>query len=101
MSPEESAAVRDVPLVDGHLDLAENVTLFGRDLSRSVAARRMIERRSDGQATVSLPEMERGGVAVALATVTAGFLVADVGAGFEPRSPIYSTPEEAEAHALA
>jgi membrane dipeptidase len=101
MSPEESAAVRDVPLVDGHLDLAENVTLFGRDLSRSVAARRMIERRSDGQATVSLPEMERGGVAVALATVTAGFLVADVGAGFEPRSAIYSTPEEAEAHALA
>jgi membrane dipeptidase len=90
-----------VPIVDGHLDLAENVTLFGRDLTQSVAAIRKAERRSDRQATVSLPELERGGIAVAMATVTAGFLVADVGARFRPRSALYSTPKEAEAHALA
>jgi membrane dipeptidase len=89
------------PIVDGHLDLAENVTLFGRDLTRSVATIRADERRGTGQATVSLPELERGGIAVAIATVTAGFLAADVGPDFEPRSALYSTPEEAEAQALA
>jgi membrane dipeptidase len=67
----------------------------------TVAAIRAAERRSQAQATVSLPEMERGGIAVALASVTAGFLVADVGAEFEPRTALYSTPAEAEAQALA
>jgi len=89
------------PIVDGHLDLAENVTLFGRDLTQSVTAIRAAERRSNRQATVSLPELERGGIAGALATVTAGFLVADVGPHFRPRSALYSTPAEAEAQALA
>jgi membrane dipeptidase len=88
------------PIVDGHLDLAENVTLFGRDLTQSVAAIRAQERRSARQATVSLPELEHGGIAVAVATVTAGFLAADVGPNFQPRSALYSTPEEAETHAL-
>ncbi len=92
---------RAAPIVDGHLDLAEAVTLFGRDLTKSVAAMRTVERRTTGQATVSLPELERGGIAVVLATVTAGFLEADVGPDFEPRSALYSTPEEAEAQALA
>lgn len=90
-----------VPIVDGHLDLAENVTLFRRDLTQSVAAIRAAERRSNRQATVSLPELEHGGIAVVVATVTAGFLVADVGPDFQPRSALYSTPEEAEAQALA
>ena len=90
-----------VPVVDGHLDLAENVTLFGRDLTKSVPEIRAAERRDHAQATVSLPELERGGIAVAIATVTGGFLAADVGPDFEPRSALYSTPEEAEAHALA
>jgi membrane dipeptidase len=76
------------------------VTLFGRDLTRCVAAIRGGEDKSHGQATVALPEMRRGGVAVALATVTAGFLAADVGSDFEPRSALYSTPAEAEAQAL-
>jgi microsomal dipeptidase-like Zn-dependent dipeptidase len=49
---------------------------------------------------VSLPDLQRGGIAVACVTVTAGFLAADVGADFEPRSAIYHTPEEAEAQAL-
>ena len=92
--------MNDLPLVDSHLDLAENVTLFGRDLTLSVAEIRAREKRTKAQATVSLPELERGGVAVVLATVTAGFLAADVGADFEPRSALYTTPEEAEAQAL-
>ena len=97
----ELSSLDDLPLVDSHLDLAENVTLFGRDLTVSVAEIRTRERRTKGQATVSLPELERGGIAVAFATVTAGFLAEDVGADFEPRSAIYRTPEEAEAQALA
>jgi membrane dipeptidase len=89
-----------LPIVDGHLDLAENATLFGRDLTVPASEIRAKERRTSRQATVSLPELERGGVAVVCATVTAGFLAADVGADFEPRSAIYHTPEEAEAQAL-
>lgn len=90
----------DLPIVDGHLDLAENVTLFGRDLTESAARIRVRERRTTQQATVSLPDLERGGIAVAIATVTAGFLAADVGEDFEPRAALYRTPEEAEAQAL-
>jgi membrane dipeptidase len=90
-----------LPVVDSHLDLAENVTLFGLDLTLSVAARRAQEKRTTQQATVSLPEMERGGIAVACATVTPGFLAADVGADFEPHSALYTTLEEAEAQALS
>ncbi len=90
----------NLPLVDSHLDLAENVTLFGRDLTLSAAEIRTIEKRATRQATVSLPELERGGIAVVFATVTAGFLAADVGENFEPRSAIYHTPEEAETQAL-
>jgi membrane dipeptidase len=90
----------DLPLVDAHLDLAENVTLFGRDLTLSVAELRRRENRTGRQATVTLPDLRRGGIAVACATVTPGFLVADVGEDFEPRSALYRTPEEAEAQAL-
>ncbi len=96
----EQPALNDLPLVDSHLDLAENVTLFGRDLTLSAAETRRLEKRTPWQATVSLPDLERGGIAVAFATVTAGFLAADVGTDFEPRSAIYHTPEEAEAQAL-
>ena len=90
----------DTPIVDGHLDLAENVTLFSRDLTREIEDIRMREKRQTNEATVSLPELERGGIAVALATVTPGFLVEDVGSDFEPRSALYRTAEEAEANAL-
>ena len=90
----------NLPIVDSHLDLAENVTLFGYDLTLTIAERRARENRSERQATVSLPELERGGIAVAIATVTAGFLAADVGEDFEPRSALYRTAEEAEAQAL-
>jgi membrane dipeptidase len=90
----------DLPIVDGHLDLAENVTLFGLDLTRPVPERRAAERRTAAQATVSLPDLERGGVAVVCATVTGGFLEEDVGADFEPRSALYRRREEAQRHAL-
>lgn len=91
----------NIPIVDSHLDLAENVTLFGYDLTLSVEERRAVENRARQQATVSLPEMERGRIAVACATVTPGFLVEDVGADFEPKSALYRTAEEAEAQALS
>ncbi len=86
--------------MDSHLDLAENVTLFGYDLTLPAAERRVREKRTSQQATVSLPDLERGGIAVVFATVTPGFLVADVGQDFQPRSALYRTPEEAEAQAL-
>lgn len=98
---EHAPSWHRLPIVDGHLDLAENVTLFGRDLTTSVAEIRIRERRTSRQATVSLDELERGGIAVVFATVTPGFLVADVGADFEPRSALYQTPEQAEVQALA
>ena len=88
----------EAPIVDGHLDLAELSTLFGRDLTISVADPRT--RRLHPKATVSLPDMKAGGVAVALATVTAGFLAADVGENFQPQAALYRTPAEAEAQAL-
>lgn len=94
-------SARRLPLVDAHLDLAENVTLFGRDLTLPVAEIRASENRTRGQATVSLPALERGNIAVVIATVTAGFLAADVGDDFQPQSALYRTPEEAEAQALA
>jgi membrane dipeptidase len=89
-----------LPMVDSHLDLAENVTIFGRDLTRSIEEIRAAENRTARQATVSLPEMARGGIAVAFATVTPGFLAADVGESFQPSSAIYHTPADAEAQAL-
>ena len=93
--------MNELPIVDSHLDLAENVTLFGRDLTLDAGEIRVSERRTARQATVSLPELERGGIAVTFATVTAGFLAEDVGEDFEPRAAIYSAPEEAEAQALS
>lgn len=96
----ETSSLTSLPIIDSHLDLAENVTLFGRDLTLSAAEIRAIEKRATRQATVSLPDLERGGIAVVFATVTPGFLVADVGENFEPRSAIYHTPEQAQAQAL-
>ena len=91
-----------LPIVDSHLDLAENVTLFGRDYTKSAAEIRAAEQLTSRQATVSLPDLQCGGIAVVCATVTAGFLEADLGWGsaFVPRSAIYRTPQEAEAQAL-
>lgn len=92
---------KNLPIVDGHLDLAENVTLFGRDSTFEVSSLRSLENRLTNQATVSLPKLRRGSVAVAFATVTPGFQLEDVGSDFQPRSALYHTAEEAEANALA
>jgi membrane dipeptidase len=89
-----------LPIVDGHLDLAETVTLFGRDITLDVAEIRSREHRTASQATVSLPELKRGEIAVVIATVTPGFLLEDVGPDFQPQSALYRTPQEAEAQAL-
>ena len=59
------------------------------------------ENRRAAQAMVSLPALVEGGIAVAIATVTGGFLVEDVGEAAVPRSAFYSTPLEAEAQALS
>jgi membrane dipeptidase len=88
-----------LPIVDSHLDLGENVTQIGRDLTRSVAEIRAAENRSSYQATVSLPELGRGGIAVAFATVTAGSKADEVPVT-DMYTTVYHTPEEAEAQAL-
>jgi membrane dipeptidase len=59
------------PIVDAHLDLADNV-LAGRDYRLDVAAIRAVENRDSLQCTVSLPDLRRGGVALAFATVYTG-----------------------------
>lgn len=92
--------MKPVPIVDSHLDLAENVTLFRRDLTLAVAEMRAREKRTTDQATVSLPELERGHIAVVFATVTAGFTLDDLRGDANLLHTVYRTPEEAEAQAL-
>jgi len=63
-------------IFDTHLDLAWNAVGWDRDLTRPVAEINLAEAEmrdhaARGHATVSLPEMRRGGVAVCLATVLA------------------------------
>lgn len=86
-----------MPIVDSHLDLAENVTRAGRDLTLSVSKIREREGRTANQATVSLPELEQGGVAVAFATVTAGLQPSATDAN--PATVLDA--RSAEAHALS
>jgi membrane dipeptidase len=63
-------------LIDAHLDLAWNALSFDRDLTEPVEAinlreRGMTDSPARGNATVALPEMRRGYVAVCLATLLA------------------------------
>ena len=90
-----------VPIVDGHLDLAENVTIFGRDLTRDLSFIRRREKRTLNQISVTLPELKKGNVVITFATVTPGFLPEDVGKDFEPKSAIYHDYREAEAQAMS
>ncbi len=89
-----------LPIVDSHLDLAENATLFGRDLTSSIAEIRARENRTTNQVTVTLPELERGHIALVFATVTPGFTLADTRGDPALARTIYHTAEEAEAQAL-
>ena len=63
-------------LCDAHLDLAWNALQWNRDLTEPLEqlnAREaaMTDRHSRGRATVSLPELRKGGLAVVLATILA------------------------------
>ncbi len=88
------------PIVDSHLDLAENVTLFGRALTLGLDEIRAGEKRTANEATVSLPELQRGRIAVAFATVTAGFRPEDTRGDPSLAHTIYDTAEQAESQAL-
>lgn len=63
-------------LIDGHLDMGWSAVSMNRDLTEPVAQMRAREvglddQQSRGRATVALPEMRRGGVAVCLPTLLA------------------------------
>src|SRR5436309_4444908 len=61
-------------IIDAHLDLAWSAIGWNRDLTEELSQLRqreagMTDHRARGKATVCLPAMRRGGVAVALATL--------------------------------
>lgn len=57
-------------IVDAHLDLAYNALNYGRDPRRTVAEMRAAEGKTRrGLATVSFPEMRKGGVGLVFATI--------------------------------
>jgi membrane dipeptidase len=62
-------------LIDAHLDLAWNATGWNRDLSLEISAMRKAEEGMTGKArgrnTVSLPEMRKASVGIAIVTVLA------------------------------
>lgn len=58
------------PIVDGHLDIAWNVRR-GRDILKTASEVRSLEQRRTEQCMVTLPELERGGVAIVFTTVHA------------------------------
>src|SRR6056297_1234865 len=95
--------------VDGHLDLAFNVIAYGRDLTRSMAAIRRDEKRTNQEVLVTLPELRRGEVGVVIGTLYTAprDLVRPPSAPpltpkqrARQRALTYATPEEAERKAL-
>lgn len=62
-------------ILDAHLDLSWNALGWNRDLDQTVAEIRLSESGMDGKArgrnTVSLPDMRRGEIGIALATLLA------------------------------
>lgn len=64
------------PMIDAHLDLSWNALQWGRDLTQPLdvmcaAESHMTDHRARGRATVSLPELRAGGIAVCLGTLLA------------------------------
>ncbi len=90
------------PIVDGHLDLAFNVTDYGRNLELTPQEIRFLEGMEHperGLSTTTLPEMRRGNVAVAFATLFAAPAVSWTNPDqINPRG--YNNPEEAQSQAL-
>jgi membrane dipeptidase len=65
-----------IAIIDAHLDLAWNALSWNRDLTQSLAVSRaaessMTDHPARGHATVALPEMRRGGIALCLGTLLA------------------------------
>jgi membrane dipeptidase len=87
--------------VDGHLDLAANAVLKGRDLTQPVDVLRQSEKRTREEVLVTLPELQRAEVGVAFATLFALTAEAVRPPAADPltareRAHAYRTPEEAE-----
>ncbi|MEI8165758.1 MAG: membrane dipeptidase [Chloroflexales bacterium] len=88
--------------VDGHLDIAYNVVQCGRDFEAGVAAIRAAEQPPNphlGTATVGLPELRRGGIGLAFATLFT-MPVSAVGTDLSYERA-YRTPAEAHTYAVA
>lgn len=63
-----------IPIIDSHLDLSWSALSYNRDITEPLDVlcrreERMTDQRCRGRATVSLPEMRRGGVYLCLATL--------------------------------
>lgn len=78
------------PIVDGHLDIAGNV-LGGRDYTLTAEQLRRREKKTQQQAMVTFPEMRRGGVALAFATLFVG------PKEYDGETPIYDPPADEQA----
>lgn len=85
--------------IDGHLDLATNVTIHKRDLTRDVLEQRRRDQWDDKELLVTLPELRRGGVGIVFGTIfTLSLEMVQSGRGPLAQWQIdicYSTPDEA------
>lgn len=91
--------------IDGHLDLASNVTVHGRDLTRGVLAQRRTEQRDEQELLVTLPELQRGKVGIVFGTLFTLPIDMVRRPGAPPlqdwqKAVCYATPDEAQALAL-
>jgi membrane dipeptidase len=77
-------------LIDGHLDLADNAIRKRRDLTLTLEELRSLERRSEQEAMVTLPELRRARLTVVFATI---FVMPRYAASDPFRT--YESPEEA------
>jgi membrane dipeptidase len=89
--------------VDGHLDLAFNVTASARDLTLELDSLRLGENKRRQEALVTLPELRRGGLSTVFATLFTmpRQAVRPPGSRPLPVTHSYETPEEAKALAVA
>ena len=89
--------------IDGHLDLASNVTVHSRDLTRGVLAQRREDQWDAQELLVTLPELRRGGVGIVfgtLFTLSLDMVRADGASLAQWQIDVcYDSPDEA--HALA
>jgi membrane dipeptidase len=93
------------PIVDAHLDLAANAGA-GLDLTVDARTRRQREPHRPLRATVGLPDLRRGGIAVAFATLFCVPHRRGLGSGVsmpmdDDTMPAYRSPGEAEEIALS